>query len=257
MFPVVQIGPLAIQTHGLILLVALWIGLRVSEHYALKKGGYPDLIYNLVFVALIGGIIGARMGFIAAYPDIFVDYPSSIFSLNPGLLDIWSGLAVGIIAALIYGTRRKLNFWFTVDLLSPAIGILLTATSLANLASGNGYGAPASIPWAIELWGGYRHPSQIYEAIAGAAVVWMIWPGKRLGDHPIAGMQVLFLTILYSAARLFLEAFRGDSTTIIGGIRSGQVMYWTVLATSLWLAGKFLCSTSQTSNYQSDSQSQS
>lgn len=240
MFPILQIGPLAVQTPGLILLLGLWIGLRLSERYAVEKQADPNRYYNLVFIALLSGIIGARLGYIAAYPVIFKDNPASIFSINPGLLDIWSGLATGFIAALIYGKMKNLLFWQTLDLLSPAIAVFLIAMSLANLASGKGYGLPSDVPWAIELWGARRHPTQVYEAVSGYISLWAIWPGKRFGNQPQEGIQFLSLIILLSASRLFIEAYRGDSEMIVVGIRTAQIFYWFVLGISLWLTGRKL-----------------
>lgn len=40
--------------------------------------------------------------------------------------------------------------------------------------------------------------------------------------------------VLSAAARLFLEAFRGDSTLIFGSFRSAQVLAWLVLGLALW-----------------------
>jgi len=45
----------------------------------------------------------------------------------------------------------------------------------------------------------------------------------------------LFLAFLALAAgsRLFLEAFRGDSALILGGIRAAQLAAWAILAAAL------------------------
>ena len=34
MFPVLQIGPLALQTPGLLILIGIWVGLSVMERFA-------------------------------------------------------------------------------------------------------------------------------------------------------------------------------------------------------------------------------
>ena len=38
MFPILQIGPLAIQVPGLVIIAGLWFGLTLSEHRAKKHG---------------------------------------------------------------------------------------------------------------------------------------------------------------------------------------------------------------------------
>ena len=237
MLPILQIGPLAIQIPGLVILFGLWFGLLVSERYGTTEKENLDQINNMVLIALISSVIGARLGYAASYPRIFAQNPTSLFSLNPGLLDPWSGFAVGLLAGLIYGRKKELPFWKTLDFLSPAIGVFLISMSLANLASGDGFGTPTQLPWAINLWGAYRHPSQIYEALIGIFILWIILPEKRFGENPISGTRILTFIVLYAAARFFLEAFRADSTLIFAGIRGTQILYWIILGAGLWFLG--------------------
>ena len=53
-----------------------------------------------------------------------------------------------------------------LDALTPGFIVLAGGLALADLASGDAYGSPSSLPWAIELWGAARHPTQIYQLIA-------------------------------------------------------------------------------------------
>jgi prolipoprotein diacylglyceryl transferase len=235
--PIVQIGPIAVQLPGLLILIGVWFGLWVSEHSGTVEKEKLDRINNMVLLALICSVIGARLGYAAAYPKIFTQNPTSFFSLNPGLLDPWSGIAFGLLAALVYGRRKEIPFWETLDFLSPAVVVFLISTSLANLASGNGYGEPTQLPWAINLWGKYRHPTQVYEALVGFLILLAILPERRYKVNLVPGIRFLTFLILYSAARLFLEAFRGDSTMIYAGIRAVQILYWIVLGIGLWTIG--------------------
>lgn len=238
MLPILHIGPLAIQTPGLIILLGLWLGLLTSERFSEANKDYLDQVNNLVLIALISTVISARLGYAAKYPQIFMENPSGFLSLNPGLLDPWSGFAGGLIAALIYGKRKGLPFWATLDFLSPAFTIFLISFGLANLASGNGYGKPSDLPWAIELWGANRHPTQLYEALAGFIIIGVILPIKSIGENSIPGIRFLVFLVLFSSAQIFLEAFRGDSVNIYAGIRVTQVIYWAILCIGLWLLGK-------------------
>ena len=243
MLPILQIGPLAIQAPGLILLAGIWLALSLSERNAARKGTNPNLIYSLVLAALAGGLIGARLGYILRYPAAFAASPLSAFSPNPGLLDVWGGLVGAMLVSLIYGQRKGLALWPTLDTLTPGLALMGVMLGLTQLASGSAFGSPSELPWAIELWGAYRHPSQIYASIAAALILVLVRPQGRLAQRLQALAPGLFFwafAALSALARLFLEAWRGDSALIFGNLRQAQIAAWLVLALSLWAFGRIL-----------------
>lgn len=234
MLPILQVGPLAIQLPGLILLLGLWLGLTLAEKHALRHAVPPGVLYNLVFVALIAGVIGARLAYAARYPGAFGANPASLISLNPGLLDPAAGLLVGGIAALVYGQRKHLAFWAVLDALTPAFAVISLSLGLAHLASGSAFGTPTSLPWGIDLWGAPRHPAQLYETIAAGVILVILWPSRSYLRGKPAGWYFLTFLALSCGARLILEAFRGDSLLLPGNLRLAQVAAWVILALCLW-----------------------
>jgi phosphatidylglycerol---prolipoprotein diacylglyceryl transferase len=233
MLPSLQLGPLSIQTPGLVLLLGLWLGLSLAERSASRFGIKVNDLYNLVFVALAAGVVGARLVYILRYPTAFTASPISVLSLNPGLLDSAGGLAASLLAGVIYTHRRRIPTWQALDAITPALAVLLLALALAHLASGAAFGSPLDAPWAIRLWGERRHPSQVYEIIAALVILVLIWPGRGLIRSSRPGVYFLSFAALSAGARLFLEAFRGDSTLLAIGLRSAQVIAWVILAASL------------------------
>jgi prolipoprotein diacylglyceryl transferase len=246
MLPILQIGPLAIKTPGLIILLGLWVGLTLSERYIKKYCiTNPNDVYNLVFIILISGLIGSRLAYIFLHFDTFVESPISAFSLNPGLLDLSGGAAFGFVGALIYGNRKNLSLWLTLDALTPLFATLEVALGLVHLASGDAFGAETDLPWAIELWGAKRHPSQIYEIVLGIVIFIAVWRWSRYSPKLPKGTTFLLFIILSSISRLFLEAFRGDSNVVLGNFRSIQLIAWIILAISLWGLGRMLYNISE------------
>jgi prolipoprotein diacylglyceryltransferase len=232
--PVLQIGPLALQLPGLILLIGLWAGLSLAERGVSPAGDEtptlnPDRLFNLALATLVAGVVGARLSYVIQYPLAFVESPLSLVSLNPGLLEPWGGAAAGLIAALVIGNRQGMQFWPTLDAFTPASAVFALALHLSHLASGAAFGAPAELPWSLNLWGTPRHPSQVYEALAASLILWQVWRLSRSSSPRPAGTHFLTFLALTAGARLFLEAFRGDSTLLPGGFRLAQVLAWLVL----------------------------
>ncbi len=140
MLPILQIGPLALQTPGLILLIGLWIGLSLAERFAAQQNVDANHLYNLTLIALLAGILGSRVAFAARFPEAFLANPASLISLNPGLLDPLGGLVIGALAATIYGQRVKLPLLQTLDALTPTLATLGISLGLAHLAAGTAFG---------------------------------------------------------------------------------------------------------------------
>jgi len=232
MLPILQIGPLALPVPSLSLILALWFGLSLSEKFAIKRGFSTESLYNLTFTGLVAGLLGARIGYIFQYPNAFIESPSSIISLNAGLSDPFAGFAVGLIAMLVYGQRTKLPFWNTLDVLTPLLATMSVGFAVSHIASGEAFGAETTLPWGINLWGATRHPTQIYELITALAILALLGVWSKAPES-LAGSLFLAFMALTAGSRLFLEAFRGDSLVILGGLRAAQVIAWLVLAGAL------------------------
>ncbi len=124
-----------------------------------------------------------------------------------------------------------LPLWPALDALTPGLAAVMIAIGLAHIASGDAFGSPADLPWAIQLWGARRHPTQIYETLAAALIFASTL--QRPTPYPFPGSAFLRFAAITAAARLFLEAFRGDSLLMLGGIRTMQVVSLAVLMLAL------------------------
>ncbi|MHB0923300.1 MAG: prolipoprotein diacylglyceryl transferase [Bellilinea sp.] len=239
MLPVVQVGPLVLQTPGLILILGVWVALTAVDSFAKKNRMDANLISNLVLLMLAAGIIGARLSYAAANLPAFSGNWRSILSLTPTMLDPIGGLAAGLITGLIYGQRKHLNLWTTLDTLTPGLAIFMVFSGLADLASGEGLGVVTDLPWGITLWGEKRHPAQIYSIISALAIAAVFYWQQRKFPR---SSGTLFLTWLSLTAfmRILLEPFRADGVVWAGGIRSAQIVALIILAAALILLGKRL-----------------
>jgi phosphatidylglycerol:prolipoprotein diacylglycerol transferase len=232
MFPVLSIGPVTLQTPGLIFILGLWVSLSLTEKTAVHEGISPKKLYNLILGALVGGVIGARIAEVANHPTAFSASPVSVLSPNPQLFDAWGGLAGGIVVALIISQLQKLPFWSTLDALAPPMAVFGIALSFSHLASGQAFGTPSNLPWKIFLWGMNRHPSQVYEMIA-YAIIYLVISKRNPMFYNFPGKRFLTFVALAAGSRLVLEAYRGDSQLIFQSLRSTQVLAWIVLAMAL------------------------
>jgi phosphatidylglycerol---prolipoprotein diacylglyceryl transferase len=223
--------------HLILLLAALWFGLALAERRAQRHGISKDILDAIVYYALFGYILGGRLFYTLSNYSVFLQSPLSIFSINLDLFDSPAGLVVAVIVGVVYGARQKSPLWPTLDALTPLFATITIGLALSHLAAGTAFGSPTSLPWGMELWNARRHPTQLYELGVALMILGIIW--FRKSDFP-AGSSFLWFAALTAGARLFLEAFRGDSTFIMGGLRLAQVLAWIVLAADLFITERIL-----------------
>jgi phosphatidylglycerol:prolipoprotein diacylglycerol transferase len=217
--------------HLILMLAALWLGLSLLERRAHRHGVSAEALNNLVMYSIFGYVVGGRLMFALANLSAFAASPLSVFSLNPDLFDPTGALITSILVGFVYGQRQKLALCPTLDALTPMFATLAIGLSLSHLGAGTAFGSPTSLPWGIDLWNATRHPSQIYELGASLLIFVVIW-SRNIESR--SGFVFLLFTALTAGSRLFLEAFRGDSILIFGGIRLGQVLAWLILALALF-----------------------
>lgn len=228
MMPILQVGPLAIQLPGLLILAGVWVGSLTIDRQAARAGVSGDRLSKVVFLSLVVGIVAARLGYVLRYLSAYLVDPLGIVALTPQTLSLAEGVVGALLFAWVYGRRVGLPLWPALDALTPMFAIVAVFLGLSHLASGDAFGASAVLPWAIEMWGAARHPSQVYETMAALAVLGAILALRRRALP--SGTLFLVWVGLTAFSRLFLEAFRGDSVLVLGGVRSAQVVSLAVLA---------------------------
>lgn len=233
MLPIIHLGPLAVQTPGLVILAGIWIGLALAEHEAVRLRLEPDGVYGIVATSIVAAFVGARFVYVLRFWAAFQGDPLSMFLPSLASLDPAGGMAAVGIAVLIRVGKKPTQVRVLADTIAPFLAALAIAVGLAHLASGDAFGAPTRLPWSMYLWGEYRHPSQIYEIVAGllALASWQ-WHNSR---HGPPGTQFTFVVVVLCISAIFLEGFRGDSQIMAGGIRTAQIVATALLGITLVL----------------------
>jgi len=239
MYPQIHIGPLTLQTFGLMFALAfLAAGALVWKR--LRELGKPgDWAYEMGFAALVGGIVGSRVYFLAQnYSEVKHDLLGNLFS-GSGL--VWYGGAIGgALAVLAWARYRDFLGLALLDLAAPALALGYAIGRCGCQLSGDGdYGKPWNGPWAMS----YPHgtvptdrtvqPTPIYETLAMGLGAWILW---QLRDRVRAG--VLFaLYLVYAGAERFLVEFIRRNHDVALGLTSAQLESLGMMAIGgIWIA---------------------
>ncbi len=212
-----QIGPLAIRWYAL----AYLAGFLGGWYYALRLAAadadlrpVPDDIDNFMPWAVLGVILGGRLGYVLFYNlEYYILNPFSIPFIWEGGMSFHGG-ALGVILAMIgYAYRHKFSPFLLADIVVCVVPIGLFFGRLANFVNGELFGRVTTVPWGVVFpYGGDlpRHPSQFYEAILEGLVLFTILGVMAMRPKIRRTPGVLGGTFLagYGISRFIVEFFR-------------------------------------------------
>lgn len=209
-----EIGP--IQTFGVMFALAfLACGAMAARRF--KELGKPaDWAYEVVFAALIGGLIGARAYYLAEHPDEFG--LSGIFSGSG--LTFWGGALGGAAGVLLWAWWRGFLTWQLADMGGIGLAIGYSIGRIGCQLSGDGdYGRPSDLPWAMAYPDGTVpttdevHPTPIYETLSMGLVAWLLW---RWRDRFQPGVVLALYLIAAGLERFLVEFVRRNADAAVG-----------------------------------------
>ncbi|HEY5001309.1 MAG TPA: prolipoprotein diacylglyceryl transferase family protein, partial [Candidatus Cryosericum sp.] len=112
------IGSLTIRWYGIMIAVSIAISITVVYIESRHQGINTDDVLDLAIVAVIGGILGARIGWIMTSPNVvwYLAHPLRILAIWEGGLSYFGGILGGVVAAHFFIRRRRMGFWRMADL---------------------------------------------------------------------------------------------------------------------------------------------
>jgi prolipoprotein diacylglyceryltransferase len=102
-----QIGGLTVYSYGVFLAIGFIVATFVARYRFSEKYKNPDIILDFVLAAVVGGIVGARLFYVAGHWSEFSGSPGKIFTINMSGLVFYGGLVFGLALALLVGRWKK------------------------------------------------------------------------------------------------------------------------------------------------------
>lgn len=232
MLPILNIGPLAIQTPGLIIVIGAWIAITIiektSKQYHLDSGK----LSSIITWSLLGLLIFARVGYVAQYPAAFFANPGSIISTNIQLFDFQSGFVLAAILFFILLRRNKIDLSSALNAVTPGLIVWAAFFFLSLFASGEYYGLPSNLPWALYMFGVERHPLQLYYLIATIGLAFRVFYRLEKEEKPPA---LFWETVkIFSLIVIAFDSLRGDTLLMIGPVHMLQIAAFIFLILSIF-----------------------
>jgi phosphatidylglycerol:prolipoprotein diacylglycerol transferase len=254
---IVHLGPLEVTGYGLMLMVAFLMGGWLIARQLRESQLREDYAADIVAAAVIGGIIGAKLWYVALTRD-----PGALFSR--GGLVWYGGFLGGALAVMLNGWRLRVPLRWTMQLAAPALAAAYALGRVGCFLVNDDYGRPTTLPWGVKFPQGLPpstagnlhqlfgvpmppgidsstvmavHPTQLYEVAAMLIVYAILWSLRRRG-HPVGWLFGLYL-ILAGVERFLVEIVRAKDDRFLGPFTLAQLasvvlVVIGVLLVSLW-----------------------
>lgn len=233
-------GFITVYSYGVMLSLAFLLAVFFAGRQAQKQNIPAEKIWDLGFVLIIAGIIGARILFIALNLRFYLSAAWwEIFMLHHGGLVFYGGLISALIGGVIFLKYNNLPILSMADLVIPYVALAQAIGRLGCFLNGCCYGRVTHLFLGIRFPHNDNslHPTQLYSAVflfllfLGLAGI-----GRR---RKFAGQVFILYFIFYGIGRFIVEFFRGDNPIFFAGLTVSQVlsavaiilasvMYWRI-----------------------------
>src|SRR3954452_8916421 len=239
MQPEIHLGPITLQTFGIAFGFGfIGAGLVLTRRF--RELDLPtDWAYEMVFAALLGGLVGARADYlIENWGKVSGDVLGNVFS-GSGL--VWIGGVIGgALGVVLWAWRRR---WLGLALLDTAAVPLALGYAIGRIGcqlSGDGdYGTHTDLPWGMSYPHGTVpttdtvHPTPVYETIAMGLVALLLW---RLRDRLRPGLVFALWLVLSGTERLLVEFIRRNDPVALGLTLPQLISVAMMIVGGVWLA---------------------
>jgi phosphatidylglycerol:prolipoprotein diacylglycerol transferase len=249
-----QLGPIYFTGFGLAVLLAFVIAQVICQRELARRGHDPAPIADLIFAAVIGGLLGAKIYYVFLTGDI------TTFWSRGGFV-FWGGLIGGILAVLFIIKQKRLSVQRIADVAGIGIAAAYSIGRTGCWAVGDDYGRPWNSPLAVSFPNGAPpstaaemhavfgvpippganpgtvlsvYPTQLIEVVLGFVMFLILW---KLRDHKHAeGWLFGVYMVLAGIERFLIEFLRAKDDRFFGGLTMAQLFALAfVVAGFIWM----------------------
>jgi phosphatidylglycerol:prolipoprotein diacylglycerol transferase len=260
---VFQLGPFALRWYGLLIAVAVLLGLLLATRLGRQRGIEPALIADLLPILVLAAVVGARLYYVLFEWRQYQGNWFEALAIWRGGIAIHGALIAGTLAVILYCRWRRQAFWPLLDVLVPAVALGQAIGRWGNFFNSEAFGLPTQLPWKLRIPAQSRppefleqldfHPTFLYESLwnLGVCVLLLLLfraAGRGRLQLPAGALSCIYL-MAYSSGRVWIEGLRidplclfGEPPSCSGGLRMAQLMSLLLIALGgfglWWLYGR-------------------
>lgn len=229
-----KLGPIEIRFYGLMYVIAILAASYLINREVRRKGVplTEDGVMNFIVWTVIGGILGARLYYVAFNLGYYLHNIKELPAIWHGGLAIHGGMIGGALGACVYLKRHNIRFWRMADCVAPSLILGQAFGRFGNFMNGDAHGVPTDMPWGLvfpkdsvagaQFPGIPLHPTMLYELFINLGIFLFLWFYLK-NDERRDGYIFAVYMALYSMGRFGVEQFRADSL-MFGPLKAAQLV---------------------------------
>jgi len=239
----IHVGPLRVSPHGIGTAMGFLAGARLLLPATRRRGVPDELVHTMVWRALAGALIGARLAYVVNHTGEY-DSLLDVIKVWEGGLSLLGGIAGGTLAAYPVMRRERLSFWSLMDAAAPSLALGILLGRVGDLVVGDHLGKPtdfalgfrctgadAASPCVAPIGHGVHMPA-LYDLLSVTVLFGILLLLRRQPRWD--GFLILTFAGWYGTARVIEDFFRVDVTHGTG-LSGSQWTALVVAATSLYV----------------------
>ncbi len=222
MNPVIDLGFISIHWYSVFLFLAMIIGSKIVIQEGKKWNISEDFTFNLLFLTILFGIIGARLYFVVFNFDYYSQNLLEILQIWKGGLAIHGGVIAGLIVIIVYTKKYKINTLRTLDMIVVGLILAQAIGRWGNFFNGEAHGPATTLAYleslhlpdfvinGMNIGGTYYIPTFFFESL-WCLIGFIILLFFRRRKYCKIGQVTAFYLVWYGIGRFFIEGLRTDS----------------------------------------------
>ena len=263
-----QIGPVPVYSYGLMLGISFIVASYLLSREFKRKKLDENIAVNITFIALIAGVVGAKLLYIIEEWSYITSLPSNKLFSTDGLfsaqgLTFYGGFILATVLIYLYVRSKKIPFLKVCDAAAPSLAIGYGIARIGCHLAGDGdYGLPISefaswVPWGTnyshgtlppsvafrgtdiaQKFGGVVpdntlcHPTPIYEFVLAVIILAVLWKYRKKFKQD--GKLFALYLILSGFSRFIVEFIRLNPR-ILFGLSEAQVISVPLMILGVYL----------------------
>ncbi len=212
MFPTFNLGSLSFPTGPLSALLATWLAIELASRRGQKHGLNYDELLGVLILALVAGIVAARIGHVVVFWSAYRTHLLDILALRPTGLNPLPGIIAAVVGGYAFLVRRRMDPGkVSASILTGLVGggVLYY---LGSFLSGRLVGTISEMPWALPYGNQLRHPVGLYLAL-GCLPIWIFLWYRDWNPQRELWVGIFCISLLLLFAESFV-LYRGVSPIV-------------------------------------------